>query len=109
MARGGEATGIKLTLPISPCPKAQPGWFSEAKGYGFIACPEGGGDIADVSSAFVHFSEIEGEGYRTLSDGDRVRFDIERGPRGRYATKVRGPRRRPAQPPPSDRRQPVKR
>ena len=39
-------------------------WFSEAKGYGFIACPEGGDDI------FVHYSEIEGESHRTLSDGD---------------------------------------
>ena len=74
--------------------------FSEAKGYGFIACPEGGDDI------FVHYSEIEGEGYRTLSDGDQVRFDIKRGPRGRYATQVTGPRQRPA---PSERqRRPVK-
>lgn len=57
-------------------------WFNEAKGYGFIA-PEGGGD--DV---FVHYSAIQGSGFRTLAEGQTVRFEVERGPKGLQATQV---------------------
>ncbi len=56
-------------------------WFSDGKGYGFIA-REGGPDV------FVHFSAIEGSGHRTLKEGQQVEFSIENGPKGLQAAKV---------------------
>ncbi|PWM68513.1 MAG: cold-shock protein [Eubacteriales Family XIII. Incertae Sedis bacterium] len=50
-------------------------WFNPDKGFGFISNDDGSGDI------FVHFSVIQGEGYRTLSEGDRVSFDTEQDPK----------------------------
>ncbi|MFF3765502.1 cold-shock protein [Streptomyces sp. NPDC001922] len=58
-------------------------WFSGEKGFGFIERESG----ADV---FVHFSEIEGVGYRSLEEGQRVEFDITQGPKGPQAARVRG-------------------
>lgn len=56
-------------------------WFNEKKGYGFIENDEGG----DV---FVHFSAIQGEGFKTLVEGERVTFDIEQGQKGPAAANV---------------------
>ena len=56
-------------------------WFNESKGYGFIERSSGG----DV---FVHFSAIQGDGYRTLEDGSEVEFDVEQGPKGLQAVNV---------------------
>lgn len=56
-------------------------WFNAAKGFGFIS-RETGEDV------FVHFKAIAGEGYRTLNEGDRVQFDVERGPKGLQAANV---------------------
>ena len=57
-------------------------WFNESKGYGFIETGEG----RDV---FVHFSAIEGSGFKTLKEGERVTFDEEKGAKGPQATRVR--------------------
>ena len=57
-------------------------WFSNKKGYGFIEKEEGG----DV---FVHHSAIDGSGFKTLAEGDRVTFDEEQGAKGPNATNVR--------------------
>jgi CspA family cold shock protein len=56
-------------------------WFSNQKGYGFIT-PESGSDV------FVHHSAIQGEGYKSLEEGQEVEFEIEKGPKGEQATKV---------------------
>ncbi|MEW5755794.1 MAG: cold shock domain-containing protein [Pseudomonadota bacterium] len=67
-------------------------WFSNAKGYGFIAGQEGGGDI------FAHFSSIEMDGYKTLKQGQAVEFEYTQGPKGLQATKIRLADTQPAQP-----------
>ncbi len=56
-------------------------WFNDAKGYGFIEL-DGSDDV------FVHFTSIQGEGYRTLNEGDKVEFDIEEDPKGPRAANV---------------------
>jgi len=56
-------------------------WFNAGKGYGFIE-QNGGADV------FVHFSAIEGDGYRSLEEGQRVEFSIEQGPKGLQAARV---------------------
>ena len=56
-------------------------WFNAEKGYGFIS-QESGDDV------FVHFSAIQGEGFKTLEEGQQVNFDIEEGPRGKQACNV---------------------
>ncbi|MBL7131982.1 MAG: cold shock domain-containing protein [Candidatus Omnitrophica bacterium] len=56
-------------------------WFSNQKGYGFIAL-ESGGDV------FVHHSAIQSDGYKTLEEGQEVEFEIQKGPKGDQATNV---------------------
>ncbi|MBI4388356.1 MAG: cold-shock protein [Candidatus Omnitrophica bacterium] len=57
-------------------------WFNNQKGYGFITPDEGSGDV------FVHHSVIQGEGFKTLKEGDNVEFDIVQGPKGNQAANV---------------------
>jgi CspA family cold shock protein len=56
-------------------------WFNGAKGYGFIS-RNGGEDV------FVHFKAIEGDGYKNLNEGDKVQFEVEKGPKGLQASNV---------------------
>ncbi|MGA7194292.1 MAG: cold-shock protein [Anaerolineales bacterium] len=56
-------------------------WFNGDKGYGFLA-REGGPDV------FVHFSAIQGDGFRNLQEGQKVEFTVEKGPKGPQATNV---------------------
>ena len=56
-------------------------WFNDAKGFGFIT-REGGPDV------FVHHTAIAAEGFRSLSEGDRVQFEVTQGPKGLQATNV---------------------
>jgi len=57
-------------------------WFSSEKGFGFIEQGDGSPDV------FVHFSAIQGDGFRNLNEGDEVEFDVERGKKGPQATNV---------------------
>ncbi len=57
-------------------------WFNESKGFGFISNDDGGDDI------FVHFSAIQGSGFKTLSEGQQVTFEVTRGPKGLQASNV---------------------
>ena len=57
-------------------------WFNEGKGFGFIA--EDGGE----KELFVHFSEIQSRGFKTLSENQRVQFDVKQGPKGLQAANV---------------------
>lgn len=59
-------------------------WFNDAKGYGFITVDGQDGDV------FVHFSTIQGNGFRTLAEGQRVEFEIAQGPKGPQAENVVG-------------------
>ena len=56
-------------------------WFNNSKGYGFIEQPEGG----DV---FVHYSAIQGQGFKTLDEGQTVEFELVQGPKGQQAERV---------------------
>ncbi len=57
-------------------------WFNESKGFGFISPSDGGKDV------FVHFSAIQGSGFKTLAEGQNVSFDVEDGPKGPQASNV---------------------
>ncbi len=56
-------------------------WFNESKGYGFISTEDG-------SDVFVHYSSIQGNGYKSLAEGDSVSFDVEKGQKGPKAVNV---------------------
>jgi CspA family cold shock protein len=63
-------------------PQGQVKWFNDAKGYGFIT-QEGGEDV------FVHYSAIQANGFKSLSEGDKVEFEVTKGPKGLQASNVR--------------------
>ena len=56
-------------------------WFNDAKGFGFIR-------LEDDIDVFVHYSQIEGDGFRTLEEGQSVEFELRDGPKGRFAERV---------------------
>jgi len=57
-------------------------WFNESKGYGFISPSDGGDDV------FVHFRAIVGDGFKTLTEGQTVSYEVENGPKGLQASQV---------------------
>jgi len=59
-------------------------WFNDAKGFGFITPDDGGDDL------FAHFSAIQGNGFKTLKENQRVTFDVATGPKGKQASNILG-------------------
>jgi cold shock protein len=70
-AKGGPA--VRLTGKVK--------WFNDAKGYGFIERPDG-------DDVFVHYTAIQGTGFRSLSEGQMVEFEVVEGPKGKQAANV---------------------
>jgi CspA family cold shock protein len=58
-------------------------WFNAGKGYGFITPSDGGSDV------FAHFSAIEMDGYKTLKEGQQVEYEVQQGPKGPQASRIR--------------------
>jgi len=58
-------------------------WFNDSKGFGFVTPEDGGKDL------FAHFSAIQGQGFKTLKEGQRVSFDVTTGPKGLQAANIR--------------------
>ena len=63
-------------------PEGRVKWFNDKKGYGFI-------ETEDQGDVFLHYSAIEGEGFRSVAEGEQVSFEVERGPKGPQAVRVR--------------------
>jgi cold shock CspA family protein len=57
-------------------------WFNDSKGFGFITPDEGGKDL------FAHFSQIQGDGFKSLRENQKVAFEIENGPKGPQAVRI---------------------
>lgn len=57
-------------------------WFNDAKGFGFISQDDGGADV------FVHFSAVQGSGFKSLAEGQKVEFELQNGPKGPQAANV---------------------
>lgn len=57
-------------------------WFNDSKGFGFISPSDGSADV------FVHFSAVQGDGFRSLAEGQSVSYEVENGPKGPQATQV---------------------
>ena len=57
-------------------------WFNDSKGFGFITPADGGDDL------FAHYSAIQGSNFKTLAEGQRVNFDVTRGPKGMQASNI---------------------
>jgi cold shock protein len=58
-------------------------WFNDQKGYGFISCDDGSGDV------FVHYSSIQSEGFKTLAEGDNVEYEVTTSDKGPKASNVK--------------------
>lgn len=81
------ARSIEIALDTSLERKIMPNgtvkWFNDSKGFGFITPDDGGEDL------FAHFSSVTMEGFKTLTEGQRVSFDIVQGPKGKQAANIR--------------------
>jgi CspA family cold shock protein len=77
----GDSKVIHIYLEVNEMAQGTVKWFSESKGFGFITAEDG-------TDVFVHHTSIQGSGFKTLAEGDKVSFDIEKGPKGPKAVNV---------------------
>jgi CspA family cold shock protein len=82
LSPGNERATNTIQKEIRKMPQGTVKWFNDKKGYGFITAEDG-------KDVFVHHSAIEGEGFKSLAEGDRVSFEIEQGAKGPSAAKVK--------------------
>jgi cold shock protein len=87
-AVGAQETGRRFLPPVHTRDKQRMAtgtvkWFNDAKGYGFITQDGGGEDV------FCHHTAIQVEGFRSLAEGQKVQFDVTKGPKGLQASNVR--------------------
>ena len=82
-AAAAASTGVAAPAASQPVPASvgRVKWFNDQKGFGFLS-DDAGRDV------FVHYAAIDGEGFKTLKDGESVRYDYVDGPKGRRATRV---------------------
>jgi CspA family cold shock protein len=81
----GEAASVRLHA-VAPPERKSTGtvkWWSDEKGYGFLTLDDDAGDV------FVHHTAVQGEGFRSLTEGQRVSFDVTKGPKGLQGQNVR--------------------
>jgi cold shock protein len=87
LARTSDSWGISTTNPSRKdhmsIETGTVKWFNESKGYGFISPDNGGKDL------FAHFKEIQGEGFKTLTENQRVQFEVTQGQKGPQASRIR--------------------
>lgn len=85
LTRTGDSWGIQLTdrKDDMATETGTVKWFNEGKGFGFIAPDNGGKDL------FAHFKEIQGEGFKTLAENQRVEFEVTQGQKGPQASRIR--------------------
>ena len=87
LARTSESWGTSTTNPSRndnmTIETGTVKWFNEGKGFGFIAPDSGGKDL------FAHFKEIQGEGFKTLAENQRVQFEVTQGQKGPQASRIR--------------------
>ena len=87
LTRTGESWGIFLTHPSRndnmTIETGTVKWFNESKGFGFIAPDSGGKDL------FAHFKEIQGTGFKSLTENQRVEFEVTQGQKGPQASRIR--------------------
>jgi CspA family cold shock protein len=79
---GGSIRGPVPQRKVSVMATGRVKWFNDAKGFGFIT-QEGGEDV------FVHYSAVQAQGFKSLTEGDQVEFEVTRGPKGLQASNVR--------------------
>jgi cold shock protein len=80
---GGSSPFHLFLLDIQDMAIGTVKWFNDSKGFGFITPEDGGDDL------FAHFSAIQGQGFKTLAEGQRVSFDVTSGPKGKQASNIR--------------------
>jgi CspA family cold shock protein len=86
LSRTSEGWGISLPIQRKYDMTTETGtvkWFNESKGFGFIAPDNGGKDL------FAHFKEIQGNGFKTLLENQRVEFEVTQGQKGPQASRIR--------------------
>lgn len=83
LAQAGGVINILFFWIIQNMATGTVKWFNDAKGFGFITPDDGGEDL------FAHFSEVQGNGFKSLQEGQKVSFEVKQGPKGKQAGSIK--------------------